>query len=411
MRLIKSILLLFLFLFVHQSIFCITRLEKPITAVITVPVADLFFQPMAKLFPNSDVDKSYQNIPLEGVNSIAHSCARAHQLLFHEQVEIISKQGDERLIRIPQLFYLTHQDKKTKRNEYWTHKKYLISLNKLKKEGVDLNNLPQPISFCATQNNQQQNIATLLFPINDKEGHSFSAGTRFVYDEKYMSADAIRAWAIDAKSKQLITLLIPKKIALLNNIETKKRKFLVWLLKQWATLSSGFIPYVWGGNSFTRAYTKKMIATKPLDNKRPLNIFLQNDTTKTTSGFDCSGLIARASQIVGLPYFFKNSFTAAQQLKSINNFKELKNGDLLYFSGHIMVVSDIKNNKIIEARSHYHGFGKLHEIRLNKVFKEIYSYKELFKACKEKKMLSRLDSTGKEIMKIKPRLLSLTNLV
>jgi len=61
------------------------------------------------------------------------------------------------------------------------------------------------------------------------------------------------------------------------------------------------------------------------------------------SGFDASGLILRAAQIAGLPYFYKNSTTALANLHAVLPARLPKEGDILgaVGKGLIVVVSDI----------------------------------------------------------------------
>ena len=60
-----------------------------------------------------------------------------------------------------------------------------------------------------------------------------------------------------------------------------------------------------------------------------------------------------------------------------------------------MVVSDTDKNLLIEARSYSHGYGKLHEIPIGKVFEGIETYKDLTDAYFGKKVIKRKDKQGK----------------
>ena len=66
------------------------------------------------------------------------------------------------------------------------------------------------------------------------------------------------------------------------------------------------------------------------------------DFEKPLAGFDCSGMILCAAQIAGLPYFFKNTDTLLGNLKPLRPTEELEAGDLVFYSGHVLVVSDLK---------------------------------------------------------------------
>src|SRR5690606_17679975 len=111
------------------------------------------------------------------------------------------------------------------------------------------------------------------------------------------------------------------------------------------------------------------------------------DTSATKSGFDCSGVIARATQICGIPYFCKNTATIPHCLKPLQKEQELHNGDLILIRGHVMIVFDVAKNLLIEARGYTHGYGKLQEIPINQVFEGIQTYKDLTDAYFGRKVI------------------------
>ncbi|MCK5632333.1 hypothetical protein KAH94_01150 [bacterium] len=375
-------------------------ITQEINAVTIVPVADATLQKLGKLYSQKRENKRYTISALEGKKTDAHSCPRVHQLLFNEQVQIIDQQGDEYLIRIPNVFYITKNNKQKKYNTYWSHKKNFITLKTLKQKGINLNHLPQPIHHNKTSEYQNKNIVTLTMPFYDKKtDKTFSAGTRFVRAFPKKSKNATSVFIINLKKNKIDIISVPQKLCLTSYPKNKKeqRDLFIKIIQKWAHLSDGFIPYVWGGCSFTKLYNKQMIShpTQINRNKKHASIFKNKNKNMLVSGFDCTGLVCRAAQIIGIPYFFKNSFTAAQYLTKITNFNKLKQGDILYFPGHVMIVSDIKKNTILEARTHTHGFGKLHEKKLGTIFKGIRDYKTLISFCKQKKPLKRLDINGK----------------
>ncbi len=65
-------------------------------------------------------------------------------------------------------------------------------------------------------------------------------------------------------------------------------------------------------------------------------------TQHPMSGFDCAGIISRAAQMCGIPYYFKNTYTLAHYLKSLSIDTHLQEGDLIWIPGHVMIVSDLK---------------------------------------------------------------------
>ncbi|MGB8367272.1 MAG: hypothetical protein WCD44_02830, partial [Candidatus Babeliales bacterium] len=154
-----------------------------------------------------------------------------------------------------------------------------------------------------------------------------------------------------------------------------------------------YIPYVWGGFSFT---STKKISSFSLKNEKIVS---------PKTGFDCAGIIARSAQICNIPYFYKNTTTIKQFLSPITHINNLMPGDIIWIPGHVMVIADLKNNTLIEARGYNHGYGKIHEIPLSEEFKGISTYKELFNIYQNKKTITRLDHKGNEQEKINNLLL------
>ena len=58
------------------------------------------------------------------------------------------------------------------------------------------------------------------------------------------------------------------------------------------------------------------------------------------------------------------------------------------------MISDAKNNLAIATMGYMHGYGKLTELPLNKFFKDIATYQDLFNAYKAKKSLTILCNDG-----------------
>ena len=139
-------------------------------------------------------------------------------------------------------------------------------------------------------------------------------------------------------------------------------------MRQWAKRKEGFIPYVWGGFSFT-------------DTIKTTSCFLLKDeTTSPKTGLDCVGIIARVAQIYGIPYFYKNTTTIKQCLTPLARNSKLMTGDIIWVPGHVMIVADLTNHTLIEARGYDHGYGKVQEIPLNEEFKGINTYRDLIDA-------------------------------
>jgi len=374
--------------------------KKPIKAFVTVPVVDLVGQSICtgKKKENPFID--YDNFPLQS-NVGSNCCMRLHQIVFNDIVEILESTKHEVKIKIGSAFYVTKNNVKNPQDTYWADKKNFITLEELEKKGIPISFIPKPIHYKdINPETTNKDIVTLKFPFSDKiTNQTFSAGTRFVKSKNSSSATTspgfnkkyFEVYVFDKNNFAYKKIFIPKKICQNHEITSnkEKRKEFVNLIKKWTHLHNGFIPYVWGGCSFANTCKKDNIITK-IHQGTPVYVRPSYQCVPLT-GLDCSGLVVRAAQICGIPYFCKNTFTITQYLPKINTLKDLKNGDLLVYRGHVQIVSDIKNNKLIEARTNKYGCGKVQEVCLCKVFERISSYKQLFALKRERKKLKRID--------------------
>lgn len=378
------------------ALFSTSVLQSSEKAVICVAVADLMGQPLHALHDAHNSYNFYQQLPVCGEKNAHISCPRLHQLVYNDVVEIIKHQHDEVCIQIPHLYYLssTSQPQTT----YWTHRDNIRSFDNLQSHAINTDHIPQPIDFTQPTTVHNHAYITLTQPHYDPTiRQNFSTGTRFVkvsLSSKHIK-NRIFVYAIDHKKNKECVISIPCTKCINSTLLTTPEQHInqfVHLLKLWAHCTKGCIPYVWGGTSFTSTINAPFIEKK---NDKSSWYEFDGDTSITKNGFDCSGVIARAAQICGMPYFFKNTTTISKMLTELQTGQRLHNGDIILIKGHVMVVSDVKNNKLIEARSYAHGYGKLHEIELSKVFDEMYNYQELCNAFFGKKPLARKDIHGK----------------
>lgn len=381
---------------------CIVHTEQK--AVINVPIADLIGQQMITIFPDISADQAYKNISVCGGDiSFLTACPRLHQLLYNEIVTVNKIVADEACISISHAYCLNCPSS-LPHTTYWVLKKNLTFLDDLIKKKIDISHIPAAIDFSDKHhtiltNNQ---IITLKEPQYDSMVKiHFSAGTRFIKTPRELKrkASTIEVYAINYDTLKEYIIKIPIKKCIFNkNIETNKERIadFVDLLKKWCQQKKGWIPYVWGGTSFTRlSHTefKEVTQTGPRGDYSFYEY--EKDTQSPKSGFDCSGIILRAAQICSIPYFSKNTTTIAQCLSPLKVDEQLQEGDLILIKGHVMVISDMKKNLLIEARGYNHGYGKIHEIPLNQVFDGIETYNDLLNAFHEKKIIKRKDKNGK----------------
>ncbi|MDP3889479.1 MAG: hypothetical protein Q8Q25_02990 [bacterium] len=371
-------------------------------AVTIVPVADLVGKSQYALYPHKKASQLYRSFP---EFDSAFTCPRLHQLLFNEIVEILEERGGEVKVQIPNLFHYINTDLQTKRNEFWMEKRHLVVLDTLlKKNGTTANIFPAPIDFKQQAiSSHNKNTVTLVMPFHDPViNQTFSAGTRFVRTENQTDS-GVEVFIFDVRTYQVKKSLIPKSLCFIESGQTKQERIQAFLsvLKRWAHLPDGFISYVWGGCSFTLPEkTEFKQYTKTKNNKITTVFTYKNDKHSLKTGLDCSGLITRAAQICGIPYFFKNSTTIAQSLTPLSPDERMSNGDIIWFKGHVFIASNIKQNLLIEARGYQGGYGKIHEIGLHNLFKEINTYQELMKAMHTKQKLTIVDKNGQKTAKV-----------
>jgi cell wall-associated NlpC family hydrolase len=372
----------------------------PYQAVVVVPVVDLIGQPIHAFYPKIATIKAYHMIPLcAGDMNRWIGCPRIHQLLYNERVEIIETRGQEVKVRICNLFYVTMKSKK-EQTEYWAPRNAFMALDDLIKEGIDTRSIPDAIDFTKKTAGSSA-IVTLTMPHHDsKTGIVFSAGTRFVRakNKKTLSPDSVSAIVYDAHHKKNRTIKLPAHICFVQNdalTPAEQRAAFVSLVKQWAHMCDGFIPYVWGGCSVIHTNTGNFKEKTRKQMGKTVSYFTYKGCQqKICTGLDCTGLIARAAQIVGMPYFYKNSYTIGAYMPPLQLSQHLSTGDIVWLSGHAMVVTDVASNLMVEARSYFQGYGKVHEIELSKVFKDITTYTDLEEAFFAKRPLARMDSKG-----------------
>jgi cell wall-associated NlpC family hydrolase len=367
-------------------------------AVVCVPIADLLGQSAYTLYPNQPISQSYNMLPVSYKTNTQYACPRVHQLLYNDLVNVLEVKGEEAHIQISQLFYTTLSSS-IPQITYWTQTKNICLLHNLINNNIDVAHIPQAIDFKKPKE-QYNNHITITYPHYDPATKlTFSAGTRFVcaYKRKKNMPKKIKVYAIDYTHNKEVCIHIPSYKCYLNNSTHPREhiKEFVLLLKSWAHQKDSFIPYVWGGTSFTNTLKTSFKETTKQTNGHTYSFFeFDNDQASPKNGFDCSGIIARAAQICSIPYFYKNTTTIGKNLQQLQPEDILINGDLILIKGHVMIISDIDNNLLVEARSYGHGYGKVHEIELNKVFDSIEVYKDLCEAFFNKKELKRKDING-----------------
>jgi cell wall-associated NlpC family hydrolase len=383
------------------TIILVTTILSPHTltaykAVVTVPITDLVGSPLPTYHESSV--QSYQQLPLCGATHQPFiACPRMHQALFNQYVEVIQERGDQVYVMVPNVFYVPQQSN-LHHNHFWTLKCSITPVHTLEKQGINLQTFPSPIT-ATTNTVPHKDIVTLTQPFHDTiTGLTFSAGTRFVRASSKQHAHMIRVYRYDKADKTVSTMLVPEKQCIISSLDLtphERVQQFVALARQWAHQSDGVIPYVWGGCSYIERSKPRNFTEVTIHNEQPYSYYVRPDCAgKPLSGLDCSGLICLAAQCCGIPYFLKNSTTVEQELRPVTKDETIIEGDIIWIPKHVMIVGSLKNNTLIEARHYAQGYGRVHELPLSAVFKDIKTYQDLHQACVHKKPLIRLDSDG-----------------
>jgi hypothetical protein len=382
-------------------------------AFVIVPVTDLVGEPIKTFGLAKTNRESYDKIAISYVdmrkNNIdsSYGAPRLHQLLFNEIVDIIAEpksthdDEDEVCISIESAFFVTSQIKKPQ-SLFFTKKKNILSFEKLATRNLSGKYIPETPSFKNPLNKPTNPTIGLIKPFFDPvTQQTYSIGTRFIYDPQQTTNTDFDVHIFDRSSTNFKQTCIPKEFAKEIIFESKEEAVacFVSLVKSWAHCK-GIIPYVWGGYSYTHCspdFGFKEVARDLVNGTKVIVHERSNLSEKPFTGFDCAGIIFRAAQLCSIPYFFKNTYTLAYYLKSLGIEDQLHEGDLIWIKGHVMIVSDIPNNKLIEARGYDHDFGYVQEISLEKVFKGIKTYKQLLHAYAHHESIIRLNKSGKSV--------------
>ncbi len=357
--------------------------ELSTEAIIIVPVTDAAEEQVIKGHGDS-----YELPALEIQADGKIIGLRAYQPLFNEVVKVVEVRGDEICCLINNNYYYTAEGKRS--NLFWMQKKDILYLKDLKNKLGNLDAVPAPYTENFSKYILLDGILTLAFPWQDKEtGIWYSAGTRFVRVPSYDTSKAYAIKMINFASYTAKIALIPKEVS----VVTYSKDAFVKILKAW-TATTSKIPYIWGGCSFiSLVEPDNFTIQENIKNGQKVTLW-DRPGAKPYTGFECATLILRAAQVCGMPYFCKTTFAAINNLRELGKSDTLEEGDLIWYPIHIMVVGDLKNNELIEARGYPHGFGISQSIHISKFFEGIHSFEELLRAYKEKQPLKILNKAG-----------------
>jgi cell wall-associated NlpC family hydrolase len=372
------------------SLFLATYIYGYEKAVIRVPVADM-------LLPYAGNKNVYNELPCMGEQGFL-GCPRVHQCLFNETVTVVQTCGDEVQVAVPSTFYGYNELTGEPLSLFWTLRTNIALYKDLEQQQA----IPTSIDYTNISSLINEEVITLVVPWTDPVTDTrYSVGTRFVR-QAHLDNDSTYGIVILHHKNQVVTTSVPRHQALVCSQRNKQdaSRLFITLLETWlsyAKKQEGHIPYVWGGSSFIEVYQDDFIVEKRWHKDAMVICWLYENKKKPYTGFDCSELVLRAAQIAGLPYFYKNSSLASRGLPILKVDECIEPGDIIWVPGHLMIISDIRYNKLIEAAGYHKQYGDVHCLPLDAVFDGITTMKQLADAFHNKKALSIKNKHGKII--------------
>ncbi|HSW76604.1 MAG TPA: hypothetical protein VLG50_06140 [Candidatus Saccharimonadales bacterium] len=279
--------------------------------------------------------------------------SRAHQCLFNEIVTVLEQRDDCVKVMCKNAIYGFHNTTKDYLNSFWIYKKDIIALQDLDKQVLDA--IPNPAYG-------HDPTIVLVYPWK-----LYSIGTRFKRAPKHDTAQYYAIQLPNFNENAVLIDFVPRIDAL---VEIKKnqrlaRRLFVKIINE--LVDRVFqnsqdpacikIPYVLGGSSFVMPY---------------------NDETEKNDisyGYDCSEFILRMAQIAGIDFPWKTSSAMERFTKELTPQDTLQDGDIIWVPGHVIIVSNIKNNEIIESRKSVYAC--VCKSTLDKRFEGISTYDDL----------------------------------
>lgn len=176
--------------------------------------------------------------------------------------------------------------------------------------------------------------------------------------------------------------------------DEEKREFFISLLKGWLGLSEkhkGTIPYFYGGTAIN--FPLKKLNKIRINDKNFYSWEKKDKKLNMIVGTDCSGLVCLAARISGFKFYLRNSFMQNKYLEKVQSVGDIKNGDIIWIPGHVMIINKDENS-IIEAAGYEGNFNGLVENKIYKRFENINNLDDLINLKNEKKPLILISKNG-----------------
>jgi hypothetical protein len=150
------------------------------------------------------------------------------------------------------------------------------------------------------------------------------------------------------------------------------------------------IPFVWGGSSF-------VFSSCQSDFYQEDGVWRRKGEQGLYTGYDCSEFVMRMAQIVGISFPWKTSAAIQSSKRAFTRYDVVQEGDLIWIPGHVMVISNVERNELIESRSYSSGYGCVHRSTLSECFEGVETYEELL-ACYYEHKTIRLKNKQKVLL-------------
>ncbi len=365
-----------------------------------VPVADLVDKPFVAKNGRT-VAELYDKISISPEQGKS-SCLRVHQGIFNELVKIIRYENSQVFVELSDCYSCAMPRQKQQPVRLWTRADWVVAQETLKQLGIPEDIFPKPIENSDNNSFLDDRCITLILPWYDQVTDvTYSAGTRFVMVNDKVDSENYTVTLYHASNKLVATSQIPKNLAIVSKpflTRAEQKKAFVELLQHWCSLE-GIIPFVWGGSSFNyRAKNNYAVLEEEYTYGSQCSYWrCPLIEQKPYSGFDASGLILRAAQIVGAPYFCINSATIANSLQPLFPGQQLEEGDIVWMPGYVGVVGSLENNELIEAQGYSRGYGKIHSIALKDRYATIKTWQDFLYCYEQGIPLQSLNAKGQVV--------------
>lgn len=362
------------------------------TAVVRVSVADMLMN-VASYYTSAMPKALYKSLPLS-CEPKGFPCVRVHQMLFNELFFDVVCVNTECSGKIENAFYGYNAEKNQPLNSYCSLSNNMMFLAELIQKKL-IKYVPAPLVI----SKHSPKILTLKLPWKDvATGMQFSVGTRFVRASKHDRVHSFAVKYVNFDQMEPVSAFIPKDRCLLNELRNQQevRSEMIALIRSWIQHASPrIIPYVLGGSSYLSGVddTKPYLKEQSILGQKAA-VYKRKETSKPCWGFDCSELLWRAAQIVGIHYPWKSSLMVERFLKPLSSGQLVEVGDVIWVPGHVMIVSDVANDKLIESVGYKSGFGKVHEIALKDRIKDCSTYTKLVRLMRTRQSLTFIGENG-----------------